>query len=106
MQRQLVKAAVIVGLWLCLASAAHAQLKDNIEINAFGGGSWYSSQSFVIGFPQSTTPISGKFRLDRTWRGGARLGVYSRGHWSQEFFYSYEPNVAHFIRTTAPTSSV
>ena len=96
--------ALVVGL--CLSSAAHAQLKDNIEVNAFGGGSWYSAQHFETGFPQSVTPVFGKFRMDNTWMGGLRLGVYTRGHWSQEFFFSYEPNNANLIRTTAPASSM
>ena len=96
--------ALVVGL--CLSSAAHAQLKDNIEMNAFGGGSWYSAQHFETGFPQSVTPVFGKFRMDNTWLGGLRLGVYSRGHWSQEFFFSYEPSHATLSRTTAPASSM
>ena len=99
-------AAVALAVGLCLSSVAHAQLKDNIEINAFGGGSWYSSQHFETGFPQSVTPVLGKFRMDNTWLGGLRLGVYSRGHWSQEFFFSYEPNHANMIRTSAPARSI
>ena len=99
-------ATATLGLWLCLPVAAYAQLKDNIEINAFAGGSWYSSKKFEIGFPQSVTPISGKFKLDNTWHGGLRLGVFTRGHWGQEFFYSYEPNEAHFVRNTPPAGAV
>jgi hypothetical protein len=106
MKRLLANATVMLGLWLYLSGAAYAQLKDNIEINPFFGGSWYESKNFEIGFPQSITPIPGKFRLDRAWRGGVRLGVYTRGHWSQEFYYSYEPNVAHIIRVGAPSTSV
>jgi hypothetical protein len=32
--------------------------------------------------------------------------VYTRGHWSEEFFYSYEPSTAHFIRRSAPSASL
>jgi hypothetical protein len=106
MGRQLAKGIVTLGMWLCFSSAAFAQLKDNIEINVFGGGGWYSSKDFEIGFPQSATPITGKFKLDPAWRGGVRLGVFTRGHWSQEFFYSYERNNAQFNRLTPPTSSL
>ena len=106
MKRLFANGTLVLGLWLNLSVAAHAQLKDNIEINVFGGGSWYESKNYEIGFPQAVTPIQGKFQLDRTWLGGVRLGVYTRGHWSQEFFYSYEPNTAHFVRSTAPSVSV
>jgi outer membrane protein W len=99
-------AAVALVAWLCLSGAAHAQLKDNIEVNAFGGGSWYSSKDFEMGFPQSITPVFGKFKMSNAWNGGLRLGVYTRGHWSQEFYFSYEPSHANVTRTTAPTGSI
>jgi hypothetical protein len=90
----------------CLSGPAYAQLKDNFEVNVFGAGSWYSMKTYEIGFPQAATPVSGQFRLDRAWRGGIRAGVYTRGHWSEEFFYSYEPNTLHLIRRTPPAGSV
>ena len=91
---------------LAFSSVAHAQLKDNIEVNLFGGGSLYSRKKFEIGFPQSAIPIQETFKLSRAVRGGLRVGVFDRGHWSQEFFYSYEPNIAHFVRVSAPSTSV
>jgi hypothetical protein len=103
MKRRLTNAIVVVGFCMGLSSAAYAQLKDNLELNVFGGGSWYSSKKYDIGFPQSITPVSGQFRLDHALRVGLRVGVYTRGHWSEEFFYSYEPNKAHIIRRTAPS---
>src|SRR5215813_6227454 len=106
MRRLLTSATATLGLLLYLSGAAYAQLKDNIELNVFGGGSWYSTKSFEISFPQSVTPIQGKFRFDHALRGGVRLTVYTRGHWGQEFFYSYEPNTAHLMRLSAPAASV
>jgi len=97
---------VVIGLYLCMCATGYAQLRDNIELNVFGGGSWYTSKDFVIQFPQSTIPVQGEFRLNRAIRYGARLGVYTHGHWSEEFFYSYEPNSMHLIRNTPPTSSL
>jgi hypothetical protein len=88
------------------SSAAFAQLQDHLELNVFGAGSIYSSKEYEISFPQSITPIPGKFRLDKAWRGGIRVNVYDRGHWGQEFFYSYEPNKAHFTRRSTPSSSL
>ena len=106
MSRRLINAIVFLGFCLGLSSAAYAQVKDNLELNVFGGGSLYTAKSYEIGPPQSAVPVSGRFRFDHAIRAGLRVGVYSRGHWSQEFFYTYEPNKAHFIRRTAPTSSV
>jgi hypothetical protein len=106
MRRWLTRAILLTGFSLTISTAASAQLRDNIELNVFGGASWYSSNRYEIGFPQSATPIEGKFRLDSAWRAGLRLGVFTRGHWGQEFLYSYEPNRAHFIRRTAPSSSL
>ena len=103
MKRLLTNAIVVMGFCLGLSSAAYAQLKDNLELNVFGGGSWFSSKKYDIGFPQSITPVAGKFRLDHGLRAGLRVGVYTSGHWSEEFFYSYEPNKAHIIRQTAPS---
>ena len=66
----------------------------------------YTKASYTIGFPQLNVPTPGQVTFDNKVRYGARLGVYTRGHWGQEFFYSYEPNVAHFIRKTPPTSTI
>jgi hypothetical protein len=106
MSRRLTNAIVTVGLSLWLSVAAYAQEKS-FELNLFGGGSWYSIKKYQIGAPQSPVPVPGEFRLDKALRGGLRVGVYTRGHWSEEFFYSYEPNKAHILRTstTPPTSA-
>ncbi|HYR88376.1 MAG TPA: outer membrane beta-barrel protein [Terriglobia bacterium] len=91
---------------LTFSNAAFAQLKENFALNFFWAGSAYSSKEYQISFPQSITPVDGKFRLDTAWRGGVRANVFDRGHWGQEFFYSFEPNTAHFIRRTTPQSSL
>jgi hypothetical protein len=104
MRQRLANATIVVSVCLCLSNTMWAQVKDNLEVNFFGGGSWYSSKNFQISFPQSVTPVDGKFRLDHAWRAGVRVGVYTRGHWSEEFFYSYEPNKVHLIRRSVPAS--
>ncbi len=91
---------------LALSDVARAQLQDNLELNFFGAGSFYTRNKFEIGFPQATTPIQGEFKLSRAVRAGVRVGVYTRGHWSEEFFYSYEPNTAHFVRSSPSAGSV
>jgi len=98
MTRLVTNAIAVLAFCLMLSNAAYAQLKDNIELNVFGGGSWYTNHKYEIGFPQSATPIPGELKLDRAARGGVRLGVYTRGHWGEEFFYSFEPNRMHITR--------
>lgn len=96
----------MLGLSLSMSHAAYAQLKDNFELNVFGGGSWYSMKKYEIGYPQSLTPIPGEYRFNRALRGGVRAGVYTRGRWSEEFFYSYEPNKVHFVQPNSPANPV
>lgn len=105
MRRRLTNVILVMGYCLAMSSAADAQLKENLELNIFGGGNWYTSSRYEISFPQSVTPLQGEFKLDPGLRTGARLGVFSRGHWGQEFFYSYEPNKAHFVRQSAPSGT-
>src|SRR6266481_1969315 len=106
MDRRLTSAIFVFCVFVLLPGAALAQLQDNLEVNVFGGGSVYSDKKFEIGFPQSTLPVQETFKLNKAIRGGLRVGVYTRGHWSEEFFYSYEPSTAHFIRRSPPTNSV
>jgi outer membrane protein W len=105
MRQRLANAIVVMSLCTWMSTGAYAQVKDNVEINIFGAGSWYSSKNFQVSFPQSTIPVQGVFRLDHAVRGGLRVGVYTRGHWSEEFFYSYEPNKLHLNRQTPPIAS-
>jgi hypothetical protein len=104
MSRRLTTAIVTAGFCLWLSIAAYAQEKS-FELNVFGGLSAYSSKRYEITAPQSATPIPGEFRLDKALRAGLRFGVYTRGHWSEEFFYSYEQNKAHIIRNSVPSTS-
>jgi outer membrane protein W len=106
MRRWLKSALLAVGVIFMLSGAAYAQLSQDLELNIYGGGAIYSKKTYEISFPQSPTPIAGQFKLDETLRGGLRLNVYTRGHWGQEFFYSYEPNTAHFTRQTTPQTSL
>ena len=92
MTRRLTNAITLLGLCLLLSTDAFAQLKDNIELNLFGAGSIYNKKSYEIAYPQAVNPIPGQLKLDAHARYGVRLGVYTRGHWGEEFFYSYEPN--------------
>jgi hypothetical protein len=99
-------AIAVFAVYGYLASAAYAQRKDNIEVNLSGAASWYTHSDFEISVPQSVTPIEDRLRFDRAVRGGVRLGVYPHGPWSEELFYSYEPNTTHLIRVTSPAMAV
>jgi hypothetical protein len=105
MKRLLTHAIITLGLWGCLSAAAYAQLKDNFELNVFGGGSWASGKHYVFSFPQviSPSPIQGQMTFDRALVGGVRIGVYTRGHWGEEFFFSYQPNEVHFTKSSQST---
>lgn len=91
---------------MLFSSAAYAQLKEDLELNIFGAASAHTKNKYEVSFPQSITPIQGEFKLNDAIRGGFRVNVYTRGHWGEEILYSFEPNTAHFIRRTAPTTSV
>ena len=98
MRTWLKSALILVGVLMMFASAAYAELRDDLEVNIFGIGTVHSAKDYEIGFPQSATPIPGHFKFDKGIGGGLRVNVYSRGHWGEEFFYSYESNTAHFTR--------
>jgi len=85
-----------------LPPVVHAQEFRHVELNLFAAGSSHTKNEFVIGFPQSATPINEEFKLSSAIRGGLRFNVNTTGHWGEEFFFSYEPNTAHFARTTPP----
>jgi hypothetical protein len=104
MSRRLLIAFLLMALDGWMSTEAYAQLRDNIEVNVFGGGSFYSHKDYTIGFPQTIVPNEGEFHLDRAVRAGVRVGVYDHGHWSEELFYSYDSNRAHFILAAPPNS--
>jgi len=87
---------------LALPQVLQAQEFRHMELNLFVAGSSYTKKAFVIGFPQSAIPINEEFKLSGAIRGGLRFNVNTTGHWGEEFFFSYEPNKAHFARTTLP----
>jgi opacity protein-like surface antigen len=92
MTRRLTNAILLVFCCLALSNNVFAQLKDNIELNVFGAGSVYTRNHYEIGYPQSPNPIPGEVKFHPHARFGTRLGVYTRGRWGEEFFYSFEPN--------------
>lgn len=91
MTRRLTNLLLVFGTCILVSGTAFGQIR-NAELNVFVAQSFYTRNHYVIGAPQSSTPIPGEVRFDNQTRYGARFGVYTRGHWGQEFFYSFEPN--------------
>ena len=94
---------VLTTAMLCgWAERSYGQTIPQLEINVFGSANAHTKNKFEIGFPQTVNPIPAEFRLDDAIGGGIRFNVHTGGHWGEELFYSFEPNEAHFIRSTSP----
>ena len=102
MKRLLAGLLLLVVVFLAIPTFASAQEFRNMELNLFAAGSSHTKNKYEIGFPQTINPIKSQFRMIDTIRGGIRLNINTTGHWGEEFFFSYEPNSARFIRLTTP----
>src|SRR5256885_545318 len=116
MSRTVRNTAFVLSALILLPVIAQAQIKDNFEINVFGGGSFYTGKEFAVGFSQKAgaflgraatpAPFKGESRFTNALRGGLPFGVSTRGNWSKKFFYSYEPSTPPIIRRSPPTGSI
>jgi len=106
MTRWLTSSILIIGACLMFATTADAQFVQDFQLNLFGAVTAHTKNNFEIGFPQSITPVQGSFSLNESFRGGLRTNVFTRGHWGQEFFYSYEPNQVRLVRKTVPEATL
>lgn len=97
---------LLVVVVLAIPAILPAQEFRSVEINPFIAGTAHTKNQYEIAFPQAATPVPMQFRLDDTLRGGLRVNVNTTGHWGEEFFFSYEPNNARFIRKTSPEVKV
>jgi hypothetical protein len=104
MNRCVTAAIVFLSFCFLCSNNVWAQFSDYSELNVFGAGSIYSKNNFQTAFPQSAVPIPGQLKFDSHFRAGARFGMYMRGHWGEEVFYSYEPNTMTII-SGAPAAS-
>jgi hypothetical protein len=103
MTRRVINAAIpLLGLCLMLSNNAYAQEGNNLELNLFGAGSIYTRNHYQIGYPQTATPFTGEMRFEPHSRFGGRFGVYTRGRWGEEFFYSFEPNTVRLQASASP----
>ena len=97
---------LLVVVLLVIPVALQAQEFRSVELNPFIAGSTHTKNQYEIGFPQAITPTPSQFLLDDTLRGGLRFNVNTSGQWGEEFYFSYEPNNARFIRKTNPEVKV
>jgi len=102
MKRLVRSSALFVVVLLALAHFAQAQEFRRLELNLFVAGSGQANEKYVVGFPQTFTPINGEFKMDPAIRGGVRFNVNTTAHWGEELFFSYEPNSASFTLKTTP----
>jgi hypothetical protein len=102
MKRLLTGSILFLVVSLAIPDVLMAQEFRDVELNLFAAGSAHTKNRYEVGFPQAVTPIQSQFRMNDTIRGGLRFNVHTSGHWGEEFFFSYEPNKARFIRDTAP----
>ncbi len=102
MKRWLTGSILLVVVWLSTQTLLSAQEFRSVELNPFIAGSAHTKNQYEIGFPQTITPVQSQFKLDDVLRGGLRFNINTTGHWGEEFFFSYEPNNARFIRTSTP----
>ncbi len=97
---------VALAVSLVCSTLASAQATQDLELNIFAGFSAHTKNGYEIGAPQSLTPVRGSFSLDQVIRSGIRANVYTRGHWGEEFYYSFEQSDVHIARQTKPAAVV
>jgi hypothetical protein len=83
---------------LILTSPALAEYKYRFEV--YGAANRPFDKNFEITAPQSTYPMKGTQEFSLGARGGVRFGADSRGHWGQDFIYSYGSNSTRIINNT------
>src|SRR5437870_11350246 len=101
-------------LWLfALILVAHSKSAcaqgfnpKSLELNIALGESQYSSKSFQIGSPQSSTPINGEMKISARRREIGRLNILTTNRFGTEGFYSLESTDVTFNRKTAPVTSL
>ena len=88
----------LFGVLLVVAFPGISQAQFRLDF--FGAGNFPQSKDFEISVPQSTVPLKGTHEFSVGARGGVRLGYDGRGHWGQDFVYSYGSNASRIINHT------
>ena len=88
--KRLAEFSIPLAVLLAVAMPSFAETQYRFEV--FGAGSKPMKKNFEITVPQSSVPLQGTQQFSLGARGGVRLGTDGRGHWGQDFIYSYGTN--------------
>ncbi len=84
-----------LAVLMAVAGSAFAETKWRFEV--FGAALTPLSKNFEIVPPQSTVTLSGTQQFSFGGRGGVRVGADVKGHWGQDFIYSYGSNATKIV---------
>jgi hypothetical protein len=99
---------LLVGVYL-LAGATLAFPQGlsvkSAELSLSVGETGFSTKSFTIGTPQSSTPITGAMKLNSGKMYEARINFYNSKRIGSEFLYGYQYSGVDFTRSSPTTGS-
>jgi hypothetical protein len=93
-------ASFSIPLAILLIAAAPAFAQTQYRFEVFGAVTFPMDKDFELGYPQASPPMQLTNDYSPGARGGVRLGVDGRGHWGQDFMYSYGANAAKIVNHT------
>jgi hypothetical protein len=90
-------ASFLIPLATLLIMAVPVLAQTQYRFEVFGGGTFPTDKDFQLGYPQVSPPMDLAHEYEAGFRGGVRLGVDGRGHWGQDFLYSYGANSSRIV---------
>jgi len=97
----------LIASYLVFAGSTFAQGLNvkSVELSLSMGATSFSSKTFTIGPPQSSTPINGSMELSSGKMYEARINIYNSKRIGSEVLYGYQYGGVVFRRTSDPVSS-
>lgn len=92
---------ISLTVFVILAGPGFAQPQTRLEF--YGAVTLPMEKDFEITAPQSSAPLRGTQEFSAGGRGGVRLGTDGKGHWGQDFIYSYGSNASRIINRSTNT---
>jgi len=86
---------VLLAVTMVFALPSYAEIQYRLEF--FGAGTMPVNKNFEIGPPQSSVPMKCTQEFSFGARGGVRVGTDGKGHWGQDFIYSFGTNPTKII---------
>jgi len=90
-----------LAVLLATATPGFAELRYRLEF--YGAVTIPKEKTFTITAPQSTVPLSASQKFSVGARGGLRVGTDGKGHWGQDFIYSYGTNPTKIVNQSNNT---